>query len=73
MRASIKLANGHSHPNFEPVPSSRDDNSMREIIQDSKLGANFVVLLIAYSDESRQRFRGKTDSNSDVKQTVVGA
>jgi [CysO sulfur-carrier protein]-S-L-cysteine hydrolase len=36
----------HSHPSFEPVPSSRDDQSMREIIQDTRVGANFVVLLI---------------------------
>ncbi len=36
----------HSHPSFEPVPSARDDNSMREIIQDSEVGAHFVVLLI---------------------------
>jgi [CysO sulfur-carrier protein]-S-L-cysteine hydrolase len=36
----------HSHLSFEPVPSSRDDQSMREIIQDSRVGANFVVLLI---------------------------
>lgn len=36
----------HSHPSFNPVPSARDDDSMREIIQDEQVGANFVVLLI---------------------------
>ena len=36
----------HSHPSFEPVPSPRDDSSMREIVQDPEVGANFVVLLI---------------------------
>ena len=36
----------HSHPSFEPVPSPRDDDSMREIVQDQQVGANFVVLLI---------------------------
>ena len=36
----------HSHPSFEPVPSPRDDTSMREIVQDNEVGANFVVLLI---------------------------
>jgi|ERR1700689_208913 hypothetical protein len=36
----------HSHPSFEPVPSPCDDSSMREIIQDPEVGANFVVLLI---------------------------
>src|SRR2546427_2280770 len=42
----------HSHPSFQPVPSSRDDSSMREIIHDPKLGANFVVLLIVKLDPS---------------------
>ncbi len=36
----------HSHPRFDPVPSGRDDSSMREIVQDRHVGANFVVLLI---------------------------
>lgn len=36
----------HSHPSFAPVPSPQDDLSMREIIQDARVGANFVVLLI---------------------------
>src|SRR5437660_762884 len=33
----------HSHPSFEPVPSGRDDASMIEIVQDARVGANFVV------------------------------
>jgi len=36
----------HSHPSFAPFPSHRDDDSMKEIIQDPEVGANFVVLLI---------------------------
>ncbi len=36
----------HSHPSFAPVPSLPDDLSMREIVQDKQVGANFVVLLI---------------------------
>jgi len=36
----------HSHPSFAAVPSPRDDVSMREIVQDDRVGANFVVLLI---------------------------
>ena len=34
------------NPSFEPVPSSRDETSMMEILQDTTVGANFVVLLI---------------------------
>jgi proteasome lid subunit RPN8/RPN11 len=40
------LGEWHSHPSFAPVPSPRDDVSMREIVQDERVGANFVVLLI---------------------------
>jgi hypothetical protein len=36
----------HSHPSFEPLPSGRDHESMREIAMDNSVGANFVVLMI---------------------------
>ena len=36
----------HSHPLFSPYPSSKDDDSMMEIIMDEKVGANFAVLII---------------------------
>ena len=36
----------HSHPLFDPYPSSKDDNSMLEIVMDESVGANFAVLLI---------------------------
>jgi hypothetical protein len=44
------LGEWHSHPSFESEPSSRDDASMREIVQDSNVGANFVALLIVKLD-----------------------
>jgi hypothetical protein len=44
----------HSHPSFEPIPSLRDDTSMREIIQDPEVGANFVVLLIVKLNQAGQ-------------------
>ena len=40
----------HSHPSFEPEPSGRDDASMRQIVRDAKVGANFVALLIVKLD-----------------------
>jgi integrative and conjugative element protein (TIGR02256 family) len=40
----------HSHPSFVPEPSSRDDASMRRIVKDPEVGANFVVLLIVKLD-----------------------
>jgi len=40
------LGEWHSHPSFEPVPSPKDDQSMLQIVQDTSVGANFVVLLI---------------------------
>jgi [CysO sulfur-carrier protein]-S-L-cysteine hydrolase len=36
----------HSHPSFELKPSRKDDHSMREIVQDREVGANFAALLI---------------------------
>lgn len=40
----------HSHPSFEPEPSPRDEASMLEIVQDPKVGANFVALLVVKLD-----------------------
>lgn len=36
----------HSHPSFDPFPSSQDHRAMGEIIADRSVGANFVVLLV---------------------------
>lgn len=44
------LGEWHSHPLFEPRPSSVDHNSMREIATNPEVGANFVVLLIVKLD-----------------------
>jgi hypothetical protein len=46
------LGEWHSHPSFEPEPSGRDDASIREIVQDPKVGANFVALLIVKLDSA---------------------
>ena len=43
----------HSHPSFAPVPSRTDDQTMRTIIEDPEVGANFIVLLIVKLNESR--------------------
>jgi len=40
------LGEWHSHPSFLPEPSATDHKSMREMIEDPKLGANFVVLMV---------------------------
>jgi len=40
------LGEWHSHPSFMPMPSSKDEASMREIVTDPEMGANFVVLMI---------------------------
>lgn len=36
----------HSHPMFSLEPSNTDDASMYQIVNDPKVGANFLVLLI---------------------------
>ena len=40
------LGEWHSHPSFPLDPSARDLQSMREIVEDPKVGATFAVLLI---------------------------
>jgi len=36
----------HSHPLFEPVPSQEDLATMKQIVEDPNVGANFAVLMI---------------------------
>ena len=40
------LGEWHSHPAFPPTPSPKDIQSMLEIVTDTNIGANFVILLI---------------------------
>jgi proteasome lid subunit RPN8/RPN11 len=40
------LGEWHTHPLFSVQPSSRDHATMRELALDTRVGANFVVLLI---------------------------
>lgn len=40
------LGEWHSHPSFALSPSSRDDETMFEIVNDSSTGARFAVSLI---------------------------
>lgn len=49
----------HSHHSFELMPSMDDHRSMFEIIEDDRVGANFVVLFIV-----------KLDSNAEVEGAV---
>jgi integrative and conjugative element protein (TIGR02256 family) len=41
------LGEWHSHPSFVPIPSSTDVTTMRSMVADPAVGANFLVLLIA--------------------------
>lgn len=40
------LGEWHTHPLFSVQPSAQDHATMRELAQDKKVGANFVVLLV---------------------------
>ena len=40
------LGEWHSHPSFLPLPSHTDFHTMQNIVEDSEVGANFVILLI---------------------------
>lgn len=48
------LGEWHSHPLFSTEPSSKDDASMREIVLDAAVGANFVVLLVLKLESSSE-------------------
>lgn len=48
------LGEWHSHPLFEPMPSTTDDMSMLQIVQDESVGANFAMLLIVKLDPNGQ-------------------
>lgn len=40
------LGEWHSHPQFPLIPSQQDTQTMKDIITDQKVGANFIILLI---------------------------
>ncbi len=40
------LGEWHSHPSFALQPSTTDDCTMEEMIEDMNFGANFIVLMI---------------------------
>lgn len=48
------LGEWHSHPLYAAEPSVVDHTSMRDIIMDPKVGANFVALLIVKLNQHRQ-------------------
>jgi len=41
------LGEWHSHPDFDVVPSGRDIATMLSLINDSTVGSNFLVLVVA--------------------------
>ena len=44
----------HSHPSFSPTPSPKDIQSMLEIVTDTDIGANFVILLIVRRKDTQE-------------------
>ena len=44
------LGEWHSHPSFVPTPSTKDEQTMWDIIEDPNVGAYFVVLMIIKLD-----------------------
>ena len=46
------LGEWHSHPSFECTPSEQDSRTMRELVRDAAVGANFAVLVILRLDRS---------------------
>jgi proteasome lid subunit RPN8/RPN11 len=48
------LGEWHSHPSFTAVPSDKDHKTMRDIIEDPEVGANFVTLMVVKLDHDRR-------------------
>jgi len=48
------LGEWHSHPSFDPVPSSTDVQTMHSLVSDPGVGVNFLVLLVARLSERKQ-------------------
>ena len=48
------LGEWHSHPSFVPEPSTTDHETMQGIIEDPKVGAHFVILLVIKLIEESQ-------------------
>lgn len=40
------LGEWHSHPSFVPEPSTTDQQTMQDIVEDPQVGAHFAVLLV---------------------------
>lgn len=45
------LGEWHSHPSFSTAPSDRDRETMQELVQDPRVGANFASLVIVRLDD----------------------
>ena len=48
------LGEWHSHPSYPTIPSPHDSETMWDIVQDPRVGANFAVLLIVRLGECSQ-------------------
>lgn len=48
------LGEWHSHPSFEPLPSSKDIATMQSIVENPDVGVNFLVLVISRVTRWRQ-------------------
>ena len=71
------LGEWHSHPKFEVIPSSDDVRTMRSIVSDPAVGANFAVLIIIRLHRPRHielsaTYFGKAGEMSAVGVTVDG-
>lgn len=66
------LGEWHSHPSFTLQPSSKDRETMHDLINDPQVGANFAILMIVKQHSSGQ-FEGNITVFLPDNQEYTGA
>ena len=67
------LGEWHSHPSFALKPSSQDEGTMWNIVNDPRVGANFAILIIVRLDvNGTDRLAGNVTVYIPGQQTFAG-
>lgn len=65
------LGEWHSHPGLPLTPSTRDCETMWDIVNDPSVGANFVVLFVVHLDELAN-LAGRVEAFLPQRERLIG-